>query len=94
MFNICYIEKINNTTNRYTIIYKQVDKFDYNGDYIFSSINSYTSPTKVNGFPTIKYFGSKSTYDASKDSNSNYSINNYNKRLLFLVVSFFFLYIF
>ena len=80
LFNICYIEKINNiknnnTTNR-RITYKQVNSFDYYGEYIFSSINGYASPTKAGGFPTIKYFGSKSTYDASKDSNSNHSINH------------------
>lgn len=79
LFNICYIEKINNTTNNNTtnrtITYKQVNSFDYYGDYIFSSINSYASPTIADGFPTIKKFGSKSTYDASENSNSNYSIN-------------------
>lgn len=77
LFNICYIEKINtanNTTNR-KITYKQVNSFDYYGNYIFSSINSYASPTIADGFPTIKKFGSKSTYDASENSNSNYSIN-------------------
>lgn len=74
LFNICYIEKINNTTNR-KITYKQVNSFDYYGKYIFSSINSYASPTIADGFPTIKKFGSKSTYDASENSNSNYSIN-------------------
>lgn len=75
LFNICYLEKINNTKN-YTINYKQVNDFSYDGNYVFSTVNGHTGLSEVDSFPALPYLSTRSTYSASDGAGNNYSIKN------------------
>lgn len=75
LFNICYLEKINNSAS-YTIKYIQTKDIEYDGKYVFSTVNNHTGVSDVNSFPTIQTLGSNSTYDAKDESGVIHSISN------------------
>ena len=75
LFNICYLEKINNSAS-YTINYIQTKNIEYDGKYVFSTVNNHAGVSDVNSFPTIQILGINSTYDASNGTENNFSISN------------------